>query len=452
MDNAAPPRKACTVNPLKLSRPLGGIMAFLGLDGSVPVIHGAQGCTAFGLVLLVKHFRESIPFQSTAMSEVSTILGGGDNLEQAILNIAERSHPKVIGICSNGLIETRGEDIDGDLKRIQSRHPELADTALIHAATPDYKGAFQDGWSDALTAIVKKLVTPSTKHHSRQINILAGSHLTAADIEDIRECVAAFGLEPLVLPDISGSLDGHLTDDFTGTTNGGTRVEEIRRMGASIATLAIGEQVREAANLLETRCHIPSYMFPRLTGLLPCDEFVATLSRLSARPVPSRIRRRRSQLLDAMLDGHFYFGGKKVAIAAEPDLLFAYSQFLNEMGAKITCAVTTTTSPILDNIPADHVIIGDLDDIECNGAGSDLLISNSQARRTAARMGIPLIAVGMPLFDRLGAAHRLSVGYRGTRNQIFDIANQFIAQDSNRESEHQPHTAPGGSHAAIAAH
>ena len=69
-------KKACTVNPLKMSQPLGSSYAFLGMDACMPVMHGSQGCTSFGLVLLVRHFREAIPLQTTAMNEVTTILGG----------------------------------------------------------------------------------------------------------------------------------------------------------------------------------------------------------------------------------------------------------------------------------------------------------------------------------------------------------------------------------------
>lgn len=441
-------RKACAVNPLKLSKPLGGAMAFMGLDSCMPMLHGAQGCTAFGLVLLVRHFREAIPFQTTAMNEVTTILGGLDNLEQAIVNVAGRAHPNVIGICSNGLMEARGEDIKGDLKLIRRRHPELSDTVLIHAVTPDYKGAFEDGWSATVTAIVDTLVEPIPGCNPLQINILVGSHLTAADIEEIRETVEAFGLDPIILPDISGSLDGHVPDEYIGTTYGGTRLDEIRRMGRSCATLAIGMQIEPAARLLESRCNIPVYVFPRLTGLLPCDEFIATLASLSRRPVPIVLRRRRSQLLDAMLDGHFFFGGKNVAVAAEPDLLFAFSQFLNEMGATIGCAVTTTGSPVLEMVPADKVLIGDLDDVERNASGCDLLVTNSQGRRIAERIGTPLFCAGLPIFDRLGAAHRLLVGYRGTRDLIFEIGNLFIAgEGGHRSSDRQ-----GGSHATITTH
>jgi nitrogenase molybdenum-iron protein NifN len=34
--------------------------------------------------------------------------------------------------------------------------------------------------------------------------------------------------------------------------------------------------------------------------------------------------------------------------------------------------------------------------------------------------------MGFPVFDRLGAGHRVSVGYRGTQELLFDIGNIFI--------------------------
>jgi nitrogenase molybdenum-iron protein NifN len=401
---------------------------------------------------LVRHFREAIPFQTTAMNEVTTILGGLDNLEQGIVNIVERAHPKVIGICSTGLVETRGEDVKGDLALVRSRHPELDDTALVYAATPDYQGAFQDGWVKAVTAMLDTLVEPADSRVPYQVNVLAGSHLTPADLEEIRDMVEAFGLSPIILPDISGSLDGHVPDQWVSTTLGATRVDEVRRMSRSLATLAIGTQMAEPARLLESRYGVPMHLFPRLTGLLPCDEFIATLSRLSERAVPATLRRRRSQLLDAMLDGHFYFGGKQVAVAAEPDLLVNISRFLADMGASITCAVTTTSSPALAQVPAETVVIGDLDDFERGAAECDLLVTHSHGRRIAERLGVPLWRAGFPMFDRLGAAHRLSVGYRGTRDMIFEIANLFIADTREHGPADRAIAEEGGLHASTATH
>jgi len=36
--------------------------------------------------------------------------------------------------------------------------------------------------------------------------------------------------------------------------------------------------------------------------------------------------------------------------------------------------------------------------------------------------------MGIPMFDRLGAAHLVSLGYRGTRDLIFTIGNLFLAE------------------------
>jgi nitrogenase molybdenum-iron protein NifN len=77
-------KKSCAVNPLKMSAPIGAALAFMGLNNCMPTLHGSQGCTAFGLVLFVRHFKEAVPMQTTAMNEATTIMGGMDNVEQAI--------------------------------------------------------------------------------------------------------------------------------------------------------------------------------------------------------------------------------------------------------------------------------------------------------------------------------------------------------------------------------
>lgn len=433
-------KKSCAVNPLKMSQPLGAAYAFLGLDSCMPLMHGSQGCTSFGLVVLVRHFREAIPLQTTAMNEVTTILGGLENIEQALLNIRKRAQPKIIAICSTGLTETKGDDVDGYLELIRQRHPELADTALVYVSTPDYVGAFEDGFAHAVTALVKSLVEPATARVQNQINILAGCHMTAGDIEELREIAAAFGLQAIVLPDVSGSLDGHIPDDWLGTTIGGTSLDSIRTMGASSVTLAIGEQMRSAAMELEMRAGVPYIVFDRLTGLEASDRLMQTLSDISGMPVPAKYRRQRSQLLDAMLDGHFFFGNAKVALGAEPDLLWTLGNFLAEMGAELTVCITTTKSPLLSRLPCNEVVIGDLEDFEraAQASGCDLLLTHSHGRQAAARLDKPLYRIGMPMFDRLGNAHIVSVGYRGTRNLVFDIGNVLLAQTPHHGPDHWP--------------
>jgi nitrogenase molybdenum-iron protein NifN len=432
-------KKACAVNPLKMSQPIGGAFAFLGLRGAMPLLHGSQGCTSFGLTLFVRHFKEAVPLQTTAMSEVATMLGGYENVEQAILNIHKRTKPEIIGICSTGVTETKGDDVEGYIRTIRQKHPQLANFPMVYVATPDFKDAFQDGWEKTVARMVEVLVeTPKTaaRRDPSRVNVLPGCHLTPGDLDEIRTIMEDFGLEPSFLPDLAGSLDGHIPDEFVPTTIGGISVDEVAAMGQAAWTIAIGAQMRRAAEAMEKKTGTPFKVFERLCGLIPNDEFIVFLSEISGRPVPEKYRRLRGQLADAMLDAHFHIGGRKLAIGAEPDLLFDLSSMLHEMGAKVTVAVTTTQSPVLERIETGEVLIGDLEDFEnlAKDRGCDLLITHSHGRQAAERLNIPFYRAGFPMFDRLGAGHQLSVGYRGTRDLIFDIANLVIADlEDNRQ-------------------
>ncbi|MBK7236978.1 MAG: nitrogenase iron-molybdenum cofactor biosynthesis protein NifN [Sterolibacteriaceae bacterium] len=431
-------KKSCTVNPLKMSQPLGASLAFLGMDACMPVMHGSQGCTSFGLVLLVRHFREAIPLQTTAMNEVTTILGGYENIEKAVLNIHKRANPRLIGICSTGLTETKGDDVDGFLRLIREKHPELDSMAIVYVSTPDYAGAFQDGYAKTVTALVQELATPTDVRLANVVNVLPGSHLTPGDIEELREIIEAFDLMPVFLPDHSGSLDGHIPNEFTPTTLGGTPIEAVRNLGNARATLAIGEQMRSAAIEIEMRTGVPYHLFDRLLGLEASDRLIQTLSRIAGVAVPHKCRRQRSQLIDAMMDAHFMIGGKKIAIGAEPDMLYGVGQFLHEMGAQLVACVTTTHSPVLERLNCDEVMIGDLEDLEQRATDCDLLVTHAHGRQAAGRLGIPLHRVGIPCFDRLGNAHDVSVGYRGTRNVAFQIGNIFLAHGHAHRPDEWP--------------
>ena len=56
-------------------------------------------------------------------------------------------------------------------------------------------------------------------------------------------------------------------------------------------------------------------------------------------------------------------------------------------------------------------------------------------------MKIPFYRMGLPMFDRLGAGHQLSVGYRGTRDLIFDIGNLFMADHEEQSRADARHLA-----------
>jgi nitrogenase molybdenum-iron protein NifN len=427
------PKKPVAVNPLKLSQPLGASLAFLGIKGIVPLFHGSQGCTAFAKVLLVRHFREAIPLATTAMTEVSTILGGEENVEEAILTLVEKTNPEIIGLLTTGLTETRGDDMQGILKTLRKNHPELDSLPIIFASTPDYQGSLENGYATAVSQLVatdysqfiEEVPEVPTKP---QVTILAGSLLSPGDIQEIKEITEDFGLTPLVVPDLADSLDGHLEDDeYKPVTPGGTSLKQLRNLEKSVLTIAIGESMRQPAEILQQRFGTKYEVFPRLVGLEAVDKFIWSLAQLKESPsIPTKYQRQRRQLQDAILDTHFYFGGKRVCLALEPDLLYQTSWLLKEMGVEIQGAVTSTKSPILSDLPIDTVTLGDLEDLQDLAPGSDLIITNSRGKNLAQQLHIPLYRMGYPIFDRLGNGQRCLTSYRGTMQFLFEVGNIFL--------------------------
>jgi len=423
--------KALTVNPLKTSQPLGATLAFLGINKAMPLMHGSQGCTAFAKVMFVRHFREPIPLQTTAMDQISTVMGADDSVVEALATIFSKNKPQVVGLMTTGLSETQGTDIQRALKMFRAAHPEFADRHVVPLNTPDYTGGLESGFALAVKALVETIVPESQRAglRARQVNVLAGAHLTPGDIEAVKEMIEAFELRPVVLPDIADSLDGHLTvSDFTPHTVGGTPLSDIELMGESAATLVLGAALGPAADALHARTGVPDYRFDHLLGLDAVDAFVHTLIRIAQRPVPERMVRQRAQLQDALVDGHFMLGMRRVAVAAEPDQLLALTELMHGLGAEVVAAVAPSRGPALDKMPLAEVKIGDLEDLErmARDGGAEMLLGNSHLGQAAERLSLPLHRIGFPLYDVVGGYQRTAVGYRGTRALLFDLANLML--------------------------
>lgn len=431
-------KKALSVSPLKVSQPVGAALAFLGIHRAIPMLHGSQGCTAFGKTFLVRHFREPIPLQTTAMDQISSVMGADDNLVEGLRTLCEKVRPALIGLPTTGLVEAQGADLQGAVRCFRERHPEYASVQVVPVGTPDFCGCLESGYGAAVHAVIDCIVAPAVEagtrpgRRRRQVNVLAGAALTPGDVEALKVLLEGFGLCPVVVPDLAGSLDGHLGEDpFSPVSTGGTPVSELAALGDAAATLVVGSSLYKAADLLRERTGVPDYRFDHLMGLDAVDDLVAALGDVSGAPVPVSVRRHRAQLLDAMLDTHFMLGQARIAVAADPDVLGGFDGLLRGMGAELVAAVAPVRAPVLERVSAAHVQIGDLEDLEhaARANGARLLIGNSHAAESARRLGVPLLRAGFPQHDRVGGCQRTWIGYQGARQALFDLANLLLMQD-----------------------
>jgi nitrogenase molybdenum-cofactor synthesis protein NifE len=334
---------------------------------------------------------------------------------------------------TSGLTETMGDDVRSAIAQFRVERPDLAGTPVVWAATPDYCGSLQEGYAAAVEALLETLAEGGPTVPD-QVNLLPGSHLTPADVEEVKGLIEAFGLRVLAIPDTANALDGHVDDVVSPLSTGGIPVRDIRLAGRSVATIYVGDSLCRAARSLQEKHGIPAHGLNSVTGLAEVDHLVSILAALSGRPVPEGLRRWRSRLMDAMADSHYQFGGKKVAIALESDALKSMTRFLDGMGCDVRTALSATRTRGLHELPCPDVRVGDLEDLENAARGVDLIVANSNGRQAATRLGVKAhLRAGYPVFDRLGAHARVWAGYRGSLNLVFEVANLFQANASEAQ-------------------
>lgn len=424
------PTKALAVNPLKASQPIGASLAILGLEKAIPLEHGARGCTSFNKLFFMRHFRDPIALQTTAMDQVTTIIGADENVVEALATICVKDKPAVIGLISTGLSETQGADLVRTLHEFRARFPEHAKVAVVPVRATDSLGCLESGFALAVEALIDTLVPKAQARvrRTRRVNILASAMLTPGDVETVKAWVAAFGLEATLVPDIADSLDGHLIDSgFSTTSYGGTPVSAIAALGEAAATLTIGPSLNRAADMLHKATGVADYRFQSLTGLDDCDAFTRTLATLSGQAVPGLIERQRDQLQDAMVDCQFQLGGARIGIAADPDQLAGLARFFTSMGARTVALVASTRAEHLRGLPGPSVVVGDLEDLEylSRQNEAEMIVANSHGADVAGRLGAAFMRAGFPVYDSYGFHTVSRVGYAGTRTLLFEAANHL---------------------------
>ena len=149
---------AVTVNPCKVCAPLGACVAFRGVAGCIPLLHGSQGCATYIRRYTISHFREPMDIASSSISEDSTVFGGTRHFSTALDNVIRQYSPAAVGVCTSCLSETIGDDVGLFVREYEAAHKGLPMPALIRASTPSYKGTHVDGYHAAVRAILAFLV------------------------------------------------------------------------------------------------------------------------------------------------------------------------------------------------------------------------------------------------------------------------------------------------------
>jgi nitrogenase molybdenum-iron protein NifN len=287
--------KPLQVNPFKLSQPMGATLAFLGVDQCMPLMHGGQGCTSFTKVFYTRHFCEPIAIQTSAVTDAIAVLDGGDySIVESVKNIAEKVAPRLIGLHTTGLPETKGDDIRGVSRQITF--------PMVAVNTPDYEGGLESGWALTCKAIIEQLVEAREVVDDNKLVLLPNVSLQPIEVEKIKEFIESFGFNVFALPDLSTSLDGHLGEKQAALSSGGISVDDICALGEAGIVITVGDSMQACATVMLTKnAEMRHHHFAHLQGLeaSDCRTPCSTVTSLSGKPVSWSRRNRTSSLVSA---------------------------------------------------------------------------------------------------------------------------------------------------------
>ncbi|MFL0198268.1 nitrogenase cofactor biosynthesis protein NifB [Clostridium sp. WILCCON 0269] len=447
------------INPCKMCMPMGGVMAFKGIENNMVILHGSQGCSTYIRRHMATHYNEPVDIASSALTEHGTVYGGADNLKKGLENMIKMYNPTTIGILTTCLAETIGEDINRIVEefcREKVENTNIKDIKIITASTPGYGNTQAQGYFVVLRKIVEQVCEESEK--TGKLNIIC-ANLNPGDVRNIKKILDDFKIAYTILPDVSNTLDSSHNEKYRRIPQGGTKIEDIKKMSGAIATIEMGVTIPEENSpgvYLKDKFKVPLYKCGIPIGIKNTNEFISLVSKITGAAVPDEYIIQKGRYLDAMIDNHKYTGEARVILYGEPELVLATARLCVENGILVKLAGTGSKSVILREKlkeelkvqKEDSIVLDDTDfetmESYAKRFNINLIIGNSDGRRMAKRLGVKMIRIGFPVHDRVGAQRQVITGYNGSSFLIDGVANTMleITQSTYREKAYNDYYLP----------
>ncbi|MDR3640969.1 MAG: nitrogenase component 1 [Humidesulfovibrio sp.] len=441
-----------TTNACKLCTPLGATLAFKGVEGAIPFLHGSQGCATYMRRYIISHFREPMDIASSSLGEKNAIYGGGPNLKKGLLNAMQKYGAKLVGVATTCLTETIGDDVARILAEFREEFSDLPLAEVVHVSTPSYSGTHMDGFHGAVKALADQLCPGGMQDKaapSGRVNLMPGM-VSPADIRHLREICLGFGVTPTILPDYSETLDGPALLEYENIPSGGTSIAEIRAMSGSAASIELGRAIttqETAGSSLRDRFGVPLHRLGLPMGIRETDGLFNALKQISGNEPSRALSLERGRYIDSLVDGHKYVSGMRAVVYGEEDLVIGLTAFLAEVGVQPVLVATgaknrgvaghieAACGEVLREMPIVREGVDFFDIVEEAGSLSpDILVGHSKGQKAARDWGIPLLRCGFPIHDRFGGQRMLHLGYRGAQS-LFDRLVNIVLEKKQTDSD-----------------
>jgi nitrogenase molybdenum-iron protein beta chain len=443
-------RECLTINPAKACQPLGAVMCAAGFEGTLPYVHGSQGCVAYFRSHFNRHFKEPISAVSDSMTEDAAVFGGLTNMVDGLANSHALYKPKMIAVSTTCMAEVIGDDLDAFIKTAREKGSIPVDFPVPFAHTPSFVGSHVTGYDNMLKGCLTHFWDGKTRTEGTSININGGfDGYCVANNRELKRLLAEMKVEYTFLSDCSDVYDTPTNGEFK-MFSGGTKYDDaVKALDAKGAIFMQGISAAKSAEYVE-KVGQKAVSLNCPIGVAGTDAFLMAVSELTGKPIPESLELERGRLVDAIADSQAYLHGKKFALFGDPDMLLGLTSFLLELGAEpvhIVCTsatkeFTAKMEPLLASSPfAKGAQLWPGKDLWHMRSlmltePVDYLIGNSHGKYLERDTGTPLIRIGFPIFDR-HHHHRFPIwGYQGGLNVLVKILDKmFDTLDDSTKSE-----------------
>ena len=440
-------REALTVNPAKACQPLGAVFVANGFHKTLSFVHGSQGCVAYYRSHFSRHFKEPTSCVSSSMTEDAAVFGGLNNMIDGLANSYNLYKPDMIAVSTTCMAEVIGDDLNAFIKTSKEKGSVPAEFDVPFAHTPAFVGSHITGYDNALLGILqhfwdgKSGTAPAlVREPNETINFIGGfDGFVVGNMKEIKRIFGLFGIDYTILCDPSDAWATPTDGEFR-MYSGGTTKEQVEKALNAKATIVFQEFSceRSAKFIREHGQEVVLLNSP--IGVAGTDAFVMALARLTGKDVPAVLEKERGQLVDAMADSQAHLHGKRYALYGDPDMMLGLTQFLLELGAEPAHVLATNGNDgWAKKVQA-------LFDASPYGAGCkaypkrdlwhmrsllhtepvDFLIGNTYGKYLERDVGVPLIRMVFPIFDRHHYHRFPTWGYDGGLRLLTMFLDEFF--------------------------
>lgn len=313
------------------------IWSLMPIGNAVVLEYGPAGTTHFGGGLYSSLGLElGRSLFTTHISEDDVVMGDVSRLENAIIEIDEAYHPKIIFMVAAAVIAVIGTDIAGVCHYMQDR----VNARLISFEEGGFRGDYTYGLRSVYRMLAREVVKSRDKM-PKTYNILgasAGSFRIRSDVWEIQNLMCeAFGYE-------CSCVMGLECD-----------VSELQDMGGAEINLVLRTEAVEAADILKEKCGTP-YVYDAPYGYGGTLDWLGKISKIIGCEINPKLStrlkekiRRLSPMGGPMGMGMMGAVKRKASLQGDYDTLLGFSRALEELNIDLENAVCSHSLKAIEN-------------------------------------------------------------------------------------------------------